>query len=95
LIILNRFQRLQLLLPSNPSLPSSQICSIPYYFTPLQPLTIPPLPLLRHPSLLTHHSLTPSLPYHHMYVYLTILLQVQLVDWSLLVSNMTPLLVLG
>jgi len=51
--------------------------------------------VLHHPSLLTHHGFTPSLPYHHMHVYLTILLQVQLVDWSLLISNMTPLLVLG
>jgi hypothetical protein len=37
----------------------------------------------------------PSLPHHHMHVYLTILIQVQLVDQSPLVYSMTLLLVLG
>jgi hypothetical protein len=94
LIILNRLQRFQLLSPSNPPLPSFQICYIPHCFTPLQPLTILPLPLLCHPSLLTRYNLNPSLPHHHMHVYLTILIQVQLVDQSPLVSSMTLLLVL-
>ena len=92
---LNRLHNPHLLPPYHPPLPSSQICYIHHCFTPLRPLHITLLPLLTHHSLLTCNSPTFYLPHHHMYAYLTILLQVQIEDRFPLVSNMTPLLVLG
>jgi len=95
LIILNRLQRFWLQPPPNILLPSSQIWSIPHCSPPILHLTIPPLLFLyRHP-LPKHYSLHPSLAHHHMHVYLTILLQVQVANQSPLPFSMTPLLVLG
>jgi len=92
---LNRLHNPPLLPQYNPPLPSSQICSIPHCFTPLQPLIVTLLPVLNHHFMLPHNSLIPSLPHHHMHIYLTIILQVQDVEQFPLVSNMTPLLMLG
>ena len=43
----------------------------------------------------TRHSIHPSLTHHHIHVYLTILLQIQLANQSPPPSSVTSLLVLG
>jgi len=85
LIILNRLQRFPLLPSPKPPLLSSQIYSTPR----CSPLIYP-----YHHNLLASHSIHPSLAHHHMHVYLTILLQVQVANQSSLPFSITHLLML-
>jgi hypothetical protein len=85
-IILNRLQRSWTHPLPNSPLSSSRICSPPHYYPPIQ---------LYHPKQPPCHSLQPSSTHHHMHVYLTIMMQVQLVHRSHLATRMPPLLVSG
>ena len=81
LIILNRLQRFPPLpLPKLPLI-SSQIYSIHRYSLPIQP---------SHHKQPTCHNIHPSLTHHHMHVYLTIVLQIQLVNQLPPPSCVTP-----
>jgi hypothetical protein len=84
--ILNRLQRSPPLPNPNPPLLSSKICSTHRCSPPIQP---------SHPLQPTRHNIHHSFAHHHMHVYLTNLLQIQLANQCIPYSSMNPLLVMG
>jgi hypothetical protein len=93
LIILNRLQRSRTQPPPNSPLSPSQICSTTHHY-PLPPAsqtaTSPQLCRSKQPP---DHNLRPSLSHHPILVYLTLMMQVQLVNWSHLLIFLGPSLV--
>jgi hypothetical protein len=93
LIILNRLQRSRTQPPPNSPLSPSQICSTTHHY-PLPPAsqnaTSPQLCRSKQPP---DHNLRPSFSHHPRLVYLTLMMQVQLVNWSHLLIVLGPSLV--
>ena len=91
LIILNILQRSRTQPAPNLPLSPSRLCSTTHHY----PLQIATIIQLYHSKQPPYHSLHPSPTHHPMYVYLTIMMQVQLVNWSYPSTRTHPFLALG